>query len=81
MRTIVDIPNDSLQKLDRWAKACKVSRAEAVRRAISDFIERSAPPKDAGFGLWTKNQPDGYKLPPERDGLRMQQSLREEWPE
>jgi predicted transcriptional regulator len=81
MRTIVDIPNDSLQKLDHWATACKVSRAEAVRRAISDFIERTALPKDAGFGLWTKNQPGGYKLPPERDGLLMQLSLREEWPE
>jgi predicted transcriptional regulator len=81
MRTIVDIPNDSLQKLDHWATACKVSRAEAVRRAISDFIERTALPKDAGFGLWTKNQQGGYKLPPERDGLLMQLSLREEWPE
>jgi predicted transcriptional regulator len=81
MRTIVDIPNDSLQKLDHWATACKVSRAEAVRRAISDFIERTALPKDAGFGLWTKNQPGGYKLQPERDGLLMQLSLREEWPE
>lgn len=80
MRTIVDIPSDRLQSLDRWASSCKISRAEAVRRAVDDFLDRVASPKDAGFGLWVQGKPDGYELPPERDGLRMQQAMREEWP-
>ena len=81
MRTIIDIPNGTLQSLDRWALSCKISRAEAVRRAVGDFLDRVATPKDTGFGLWVQGKPAGYQLPPERDGLRMQQAMREEWPE
>jgi len=81
MRTIIDIPIDRLQHLDRWASSCKISRAEAVRRAVGDFLDRMATPTEDGFGLWVQGQPDGYKLPPERDGLHIQQALREEWPE
>jgi hypothetical protein len=77
MRTIVDIPSDSLQLLDRWALSHKISRAEAVRRAVSDLLDRATQPKNSGFGLWAQGKP----IPPERDGLRMQQSMREEWPE
>jgi hypothetical protein len=81
MRTIIDIPSDRLQSLDRWALSCKISRAEAVRRAVGDFLDRVANPKDTGFGLWVQGKPEGYQIPPERDGLRMQQAMREEWPE
>jgi hypothetical protein len=81
MRTIIDIPSDQLQSLDRWALSCKISRAEAVRRAVGDLLDRVATPKDTGFGLWLQDKPSGCQLPPERDGLRMQQDLREEWPE
>jgi hypothetical protein len=81
MRTIIDIPSDRLQCLDRWALSCKISRAEAVRRAVSDLLDRVASPADAGFGLWVQGKPEGYQLPPEHDGLRMQQAMREEWPE
>jgi len=81
MRTIIDIPDDRLQHLDRWASSCKISRAEAVRRALGDFLDRMAAPKDTGFGLWVQDKPEGYQLPVERDGLRMQQAMRAEWPE
>jgi hypothetical protein len=81
MRTIIDLPIDRLQSLDRWALSCKISRAEAVRRAVGDFLDRMAKPTDAGFGLWVQGKPEGFQLPPERDGLRMQQAMREEWPE
>ena len=81
MRTIIDIPSDNLQSLDRWALSCKISRAEAVRRAVSDLLDRVARPTDTGFGLWLQGKPEGYPLPLERDGLRMQQAMREEWPE
>lgn len=82
MRTIIDIPADKLQNLDRWALSCKISRAEAVRRAVGEFLDRVAnPTKESGFGLWVQDKPNGYQIPPERDGLRMQQAMREEWPE
>ncbi len=81
MRTIIDIPSDRLQSLDRWALSCKISRAEAVRRAVSDLLDRVASPTDVGFGLWVQDKPEDYQLSPERDGLRMQQAMREEWPE
>jgi len=44
MRTIIDIPIDRLQHLDQWASSCKISRAEAVRRAVGDFLDRMATP-------------------------------------
>lgn len=77
MRTIIDIPTDRLQHLDRWATAHNISRAEAIRRAVADLLERTSQPKNTGFGLWAQGQP----VPEERDGLRMQQAMRDEWPE
>jgi Ribbon-helix-helix protein, copG family len=77
MRTIIDIPSDQLHELDAWAQHRRISRAEAVRRAVKDLLARAANPANAGFGLWAQ----GQAIPPERDGLRLQQALREEWPE
>lgn len=84
MRTIIDLPPKSLQSLDHWASSQNISRAEAVRRAVNDMLERVAQPTSgtpSAFGLWTKSLAAGTPVPPERDGLRMQQALREEWPE
>jgi hypothetical protein len=71
MRTTIDIPSDQLQHLDELAEQNSNSRAEAVRRAVEERLAR-----DAGFGLWS------HGIPPDagRDGLRLQQTLREEWP-
>jgi metal-responsive CopG/Arc/MetJ family transcriptional regulator len=80
MRTIVDIPSEQLSQLDHWADSEHISRAEAVRRALSQLLERVAQPKtDAvlGFGLWAQDK----AIPAEQDGLRIQQALRDEWPE
>lgn len=81
MRTIIDIPSEQLQHLDQWASICKISRAEAVRRAVGELLDRVAPTQESGFGLWVQDKPPGYQLPAERDGLAIQRSLREEWPE
>jgi hypothetical protein len=77
MRTIVDIPIERLKHLDRWASEHNVSRAEAIRRAVADLLDRTGQPKNTGFGLWAQGKP----IPVERDGLRLQQALRDEWPE
>jgi hypothetical protein len=77
MRTIIDIPIERLKHLDRWASEHNVSRAEAIRRAVADLLDRTSQPKNTGFGLWAQDKP----IPAERDGLRLQQALRDEWPE
>jgi hypothetical protein len=77
MRTIIDIPIERLKHLDRWASEHNISRAEAIRRAVADLLDRTGQAKNTGFGLWAQGEP----IPAERDGLRLQQALRDEWPE
>ena len=77
MRTIIDLEDSQARRLDAWAKAEKVSRAEAVRRAVNLMLERSTPRQGSGFGLWAQ----AASLPPERDGLVLQRAMRDEWPE
>lgn len=58
MRITIDIPSEQLTQLDEWADSERISRAEAVRRALAQFIDRVAQPKtDAllGFGLWAQS--------------------------
>ena len=77
MRTIIDLEDSQASRLDAWAKAEKVSRAEAVRRAVNQMLERASPSQGTGFGLWAQ----AGSLPPERDGLTLQRVMRDEWPE
>jgi len=77
MRTIIDLEGTQLNRLDAWAKAEKVSRAEAVRRAVKQMLERAVAPQGTGFGLWAQ----GGSVPPERDGLVLQRGMRDEWPD
>ena len=77
MRTIIELDQERLIALDAWAQSQEISRAEAIRRAVDVLIEQISSKSGEGFGLWTQAQ----AIPPERDGLRLQQELREEWPE
>jgi hypothetical protein len=77
MRTIIDLEDSQASRLDAWAKAAKVSRAEAVRRAVNQMLEQAAAPQGTGFGLWAQ----GTSVPPGRDGVVLQRALRDEWPE
>lgn len=77
MRTIIDLEDSQASRLDAWAKAEKVSRAEAVRRAVNQMLERATPPQGTGFGLWAQAD----TVPPERDGLALQRAMRDEWPD
>jgi predicted transcriptional regulator len=78
MRTLIDIPEDAIRRLDDLAAASGWSRAEAVRRAINDMLERAAAAEraaddaalSAAFGLWKDR---GI------DGLAYQKALRAEW--
>ncbi|MGI8782593.1 MAG: CopG family transcriptional regulator [Acidobacteriota bacterium] len=72
MRTIVDLPDDQIEALDVFCRKEKISRAEAVRRAVARFL-----PEDAiswrdhpAVGLWKKRRIDS------REYVRR---LRKEW--
>ena len=71
MRTIIDIPQHMLDEIDALAKNQKISRAEAVRRAMAEYLEkrpRSRP--DAAFGIWKSRK---------IDPLAYEDALRGEW--
>lgn len=63
MRTIVDLPEEQLGALAQLCEAQKISRAEAVRRAVGRLIKESqADKKDVGFGIWMHKRIDSRKF-------------------
>jgi metal-responsive CopG/Arc/MetJ family transcriptional regulator len=71
MRTIVDIPDALVAELDAHAQREQVSRAEAVRRAIAEYVaKRAVATNDLAFGAWK-----GKKI----DALTFVDRLRDEW--
>lgn len=74
MRTIVDIPESDIRKLDRIAEKKRVSRAELLRRATRQYIMdvENIPSFDEVYGLWKDRGDIG-------DGVEHQRKLRAEW--
>lgn len=73
MRTIVDIPQEQIELLAAIGKREQLSRAELMRRAISEYINRHQPEQqETAFGLWRQR---------DEDGLAYQERLRQEWNE
>lgn len=71
MRTIVDIPQAVLDELDELARREDISRAEAVRRAMAEYLEgRRKSRGDAAFGIWKSRK---------IDALAYEDDLRGEW--
>ena len=71
MRTIVDLPDEQLGALARLCEKQKISRAEAVRRAVDRLIKESkADQKDVGFGFWKHKNMESRKFV---------EKLRNEW--
>jgi len=53
MRTIIDLPQEQLGALARLCEAQKISRAEAIRRAVDRLLKDSLiEEKNIGFGMW-----------------------------
>jgi metal-responsive CopG/Arc/MetJ family transcriptional regulator len=71
MRTIIDIPGSVLNELDELAKSRDISRAEAVRRAMAEYLEsRRKSRGDSAFGIWKSKKVDA---------LAYEDELRGEW--
>jgi len=59
MRTIVDIPEHSIQGLDVLCDREHISRDEAIRRVVVDYLKVHQGDADAAFGLWQERHQDG----------------------
>jgi metal-responsive CopG/Arc/MetJ family transcriptional regulator len=70
MRTLIDIPDRQIKDLTVICDAERISRAEVVRRAISDYLEKKKPGAAEAFGLWKDRKVDG---------LTYQEQVRSEW--
>jgi predicted transcriptional regulator len=72
VRTIIDLPDDLVQALDRLSRREHISRAEAVRRAVTVYLEQELPAETVeAFGLWHDRQA--------ADALGYEDALRQEW--
>lgn len=70
MRTLVDIPDHQIDALRTLCATKNLSRAELIRRALTDFIEANKVVPESAFGLWATNK---------IDGLDYQERVRSEW--
>ena len=72
MRTIVELPEEQIEALRALASQTSLSRAELIRRAISEYLARqqTTASDEAAFGLWKGRG---------KDGLDYQETLRAEW--
>ena len=73
MRTIVDLRDDQLAELDAISAEERISRAEALRRAVDVYLrERKRDAARKAFGSWRHKN---------LDGLEYTRAIREEWDE
>jgi metal-responsive CopG/Arc/MetJ family transcriptional regulator len=71
VRTIVDLPKSIIDELDELARREEISRAEAVRRAMAEYLQsRRRARSDAAFGIWKSRKVDS---------LAYEDDLRREW--
>jgi metal-responsive CopG/Arc/MetJ family transcriptional regulator len=71
MRTIVELPEEQLRALTELCRRQKISRAEAIRRAVAEYARRRlAAESGRAFGIWR-----GRRV----DGLAYERRLRREW--
>lgn len=71
MRVLIDVPETDLELMDEVAGKLTISRAEFVRRAISDSLTPYRHKMNhAAFGIWSSMT---------EDGLAYQERLRSEW--
>ena len=77
MRTIIELPDEQVRALADYCARERISRAEAVRRAVSQLMDDPAQSKarrkaalEAAFGMWKDR---GI------DAVEYQRALRAEW--
>ena len=71
MRTIIELPEADRESLDELSRRLGISRAEAIRRAVSAYMRlHRTPANDEVFGIWHDRQ---------EDALAYEDRIRAEW--
>ena len=72
MRAIVEIPPQELRDLTALSKEERISRAEAIRRAVGQYLRawKAAHGAKAAFGVWKSRKVTG---------LQYEDHVRGEW--
>lgn len=71
MRTLVDIEDMQIERLDELARREKRSRASLIRQALREYLDaRAASRAEDAFGLWRGRA---------GDGMAYQERVRSEW--
>lgn len=82
MRTLIDIPQPDIERLDALSETRKLPRAAVVREAIAEYLAHHTHDPAQAFGLW-KNQAGKTRgktrAKPQHDGLAYQRKVRDEW--
>ncbi|MFM2196628.1 MAG: hypothetical protein RLZZ505_60 [Verrucomicrobiota bacterium] len=72
MRTIIDLPEQQLAALGAFCERERISRAEAIRRAVEAWLVSRLPAERASvFGAWEHG----------KDSRQIVDELRSEWEE
>jgi predicted transcriptional regulator len=74
VRTLVDIPDEDIEKLDALAAKAKRSRAAAIRDAVKLYLVQNSDNKDwikRGAGYWKDRTDIG-------DAVEYQRAMRED---
>lgn len=70
MRTIIDLPEKDREALETICRQHKLSRAEAIRRAVAMYIAEQQINAPDTFGIWRDRS---------EDALTTEDRLRGEW--
>lgn len=63
MRTIIDLPEEQVNALAELCESQSISRAEAVRRALSAMLaHQKTAGRNAAFGAWKGKKVDSRKF-------------------
>ena len=74
MRTLVDIPDEDIERLDAIAASSKRSRAAEIREAVKLYLAQKGSDRswiDRGYGLWAHRD----DIP---DSVEYQRAIRED---
>ena len=74
-RTIIDLPNEDLKRLDELAEQSSVPRAAVLREAVAEYVVRKGNAPSALKPLVGFGSLKGYY----GDGQAWQDDLRNEW--
>ncbi len=59
MRILIDLPPEQITHLATLSKSQNISRAELIRRAVSQYLENNQPKPVKAFGLLKDRKIDG----------------------